>query len=236
MEFFITRSKYVSETISLAIDFSDVLPAGGIISGVPTVTVSVFSGIDPTPADILYLGVSVVGSVVSQRVRLGIPGVIYQLTFTVASSALFFVKETVLAILPQDGSAIPTSLGLFLTSDLYPLQTNEEFSASFSTADGSMWFNPTTQEMMQSSFSTMDGSFVLAQLFLSMPEEAMQSSFSAKDGVWIPANSVTYTTQPESFSASFAPLTGTFIVGQVFYTTPAESFKTSFAPLNGTFS
>ena len=58
MENLVTRSKYVSETISIIVDFADVLPAGQTIQGTPVISVALDTGDDPTPANILYLVVS----------------------------------------------------------------------------------------------------------------------------------------------------------------------------------
>ncbi|HEY9663702.1 MAG TPA: hypothetical protein V6C65_35080 [Allocoleopsis sp.] len=237
MENFVTRSKYVSETISIFVDFADTLPAGQTIQGAPVVSVALDTGDDPTPASILYLGVSVTnGTIVEQRFRLGVPGVIYEITWQIISTSNeVFEKTTYLAILPNIGSVAPNHQYLFLTSDLYPLQAQDSFQSSFQALSGQFWLNPTDLEKFKTYIQLSDGSFWLAQLFYTNPVEQFQAIFTPQDGLWTPVGSQSYTCPAEKFQASFAPLAGTFVEAQVFYTTKTDEFKAFFTPLNGTF-
>lgn len=237
MENFVTRSKYVSETISIIVDFADVLPAGQTIQGTPTVSIVLDTGYDPTPASILYLGVSVTnGTVVEQRFRLGVPGVIYEITWQIISTSNeVFEKTTYLAILPNIGNVAPNHQYLFLTSDLYPLQAQDSFQSSFQALSGQFWLNPTDLEKFKTYIQLFDGSFWQAQLFYTNPVEQFQAAFLPQDGLWTPVGSQSYTCPAEEFQASFAPLAGTFTEAQVFYTTKTDEFKAFFTPLNGTF-
>lgn len=218
-------------------DFADVLPAGQTIQGTPAVNVALDTGDDPTPASILYLGVSVTnGTIVEQRFRLGVPGVIYEITWQVVSTSNeVFEKTTYLAILPNIGSVAPNHQYLFLTSDLYPLQAQDSFQSFFQALSGQFWLNPTDLESFKTYIQPFDGSFWLAQLFYTNPVEQFQVAFLPQDGLWTPVGSQSYICPAEEFQASLAPLAGTFVEAQVFYTTKTDEFKAFFTPLNGTF-
>lgn len=238
METFVTRSKYVSETISIIVDFADVLPAGQTIQGTPTVNVALDTGDDPTPASILYLGVSVTnGTIVEQRFRLGVPGVIYEITWQVVSTSNeVFEKTTYLAILPNIGSVAPNHQYLFLTSELYPLQVQDSFSISFISQNGTFTIGQTWEtEEFQVSFLPQNGLFTPEQVFYTSTPDQFQVSFSVNDGTFT-VGQLFYTSTPDQFQVSFAPLNGTFTEGQVFYTNPAETFAVSFQPTDGTFT
>lgn len=238
MENFVTRSKYVSETISIIVDFADVLPAGQTIQGTPVINVALDTGDDPTPASILYLGVSVTnGTIVEQRFRLGVPGVIYEITWQVISTSNeVFEKTTYLAILPNIGSVAPNHQYLFLTSELYPLQAQDFFSISFSSQNGTFTIGQTWEtEEFQVSFFPQNGLLTPGQVFYTSTPDQFQVSFSVNNGTFT-VGQLFYTSTPDQFQVSFAPLNGTFTEGQVFYTNPAETFAVSFQPTDGTFT
>jgi hypothetical protein len=238
VENFVTRSKYVSETISIIVDFADVLPAGQAIQGTPTVSIALDTGDDPTPASILYLGVSITnGTIVEQRFRLGVPGVIYEITWQIASTSNeVFEKTTYLAILPNIGSVAPNHQYLFLTSELYPLQTQDAIVSILQPQNGLFAIGQTwNTEILQVSFSPQNGTLIPAQLFYVEPPEGIQISLLLQNGTFV-VGQLFYTTQPEQIKISFAPLDGTLTPGQVFYTSPAETFQVGFSPQNGTFT
>ena len=112
------------ETISILVSFTDLLPLGDSISGLPSVTITVASGVDPSPASLLYMAAIVrSGQTVEQRFRLGVPGVIYRVSFTVATiQGNRLSKECYLAILPDEGEAIPQWLPLWESTQLYPVE------------------------------------------------------------------------------------------------------------------
>lgn len=237
MDTLITRSKYVAETISIVVNFADVLPAGHTIQGAPTVTVSLDTGTDNDPSNILYLGVSIhQGTKVEQRFRLGIPGTIYTITFRVFDGYTYFEKETYLAILPNVGTVSPNYQYLYLTTNLYPLQAQDSISAFFHAQDGTFTIGQTwQQEQFLIGFLPNDGSFEFGQLFTTTLPEELQVDFQPLDG-YLTSALVTYTCPPEMFKSDFAPLDGTLTPGQVFYTCPPENINVAFTPLDGTFT
>ena len=237
MENFVTRSKYVSETISIIVDFADVLPVGQTIQGTPTVSIALDTGDDPTPANILYLGISVTnGTIVEQRFRLGIPGVIYEITWQIISTSNeVFEKTTYLAILPNIGSVAPNHQYLFLTSELYPLQVQDAFSVSYQVLNGIWYIGQTWQtEKFQVSFSALNGLFTPGQVFYTSTPDQFKVLFAVNNGTFM-VGQLFYSSTPDQFKVDFAPLNGTLVEGQVFYTSPAEKFQVFFQPLNGTF-
>lgn len=238
MENLVTRSKYVPETISILVDFSDVLPAGQTIQGTPLISIALETGNDPTPASILYLGVSVHnGTVVEQRFRLGVPGVIYELVWQVVSnSGEVFAKTTYLAIVPNAGNASPDHQYIFLTSFLYPLQDQEYFAVSFQANNGSWIVGQTfMQDVAQVLFTVNNGDFYLGQLFYTTLPDQFNVAFTVNNGTFL-VGQLFYTTPPDQFKVAFAVGNGTFLEGQVFYTTPADAFQIFFTPLNGEFT
>lgn len=127
----VEQSKFREETISVIVSFSDMMDyPGEVISGTPLVSVVVFSGIDASPESILYEGTYVTqGYLVENRYRNGIPGVIYLVTVSATTSLGNSVeKDFYLAILPEDGTAVPEYLAEYKTSSLYPLYTEESIT------------------------------------------------------------------------------------------------------------
>src|SRR5574340_326544 len=87
MHTFTQASKYVPETVSIVLSFADLLEYGEQISGIPVVTVTTESGLDPNPSNLLYQGCSVSnGNTIEQRFRLGLSGGIDTLNFAVRTT------------------------------------------------------------------------------------------------------------------------------------------------------
>jgi hypothetical protein len=125
----ITRSKTVNETISIVVDFTDDLQTGETITSQSCVA-SVFTGEDSDPSNILYMVTELHGNKVEQRIRLGIPGVIYSLDFAaVTSASRLLERQTRIAILPNIGTAIPVFIPYYLTSQPYPINSTETFQS-----------------------------------------------------------------------------------------------------------
>ena len=123
MIYFVEQEKYRTECISIFFNFTDVL-AGDTISGVGTITVTVFTGIDASPSLILYkLPLTSLGTLIEQKVYLGIPGTIYDITCSVTTvGGKVWEKHCNLAILPNDGNAVPSYQEIWETSNLYPYE------------------------------------------------------------------------------------------------------------------
>lgn len=127
----IEDSKFVSETISIVQDFSDMFVGVEVIVGTPTITITLLTGIDLTPNNLLYGGISTTNSTVEQRFRLGVPGCIYSIVYTVVTSFPHtYEKETFLAVLPMAGNATPQFTAILETSCFYPYEMVESLKGT----------------------------------------------------------------------------------------------------------
>lgn len=78
--------KYVSETRSIYVDFKFLLDPYDSISAVTSITASVISGSDPSPASLLSGQPSIIGTQVTQMVTKGVAGTRYLVTVIVTTS------------------------------------------------------------------------------------------------------------------------------------------------------
>lgn len=98
--------KKISEDIIVRFDFLDQMRFLEVLSA-PVVTISILSGLDPAPSFVLSGAASVSGSVVSQKIVNGNPGVIYLLSAQVTgSSGAIYVKVLEVAILSDEDSYV----------------------------------------------------------------------------------------------------------------------------------
>lgn len=239
MEVFITRSKYVAETISVFADFSLVFPSGVTITGLPVVTITMDWGTDPTPSNTLYEGVSISnGLVVEQRIRLGIPGNIYRITTsTTASDGNIYEISTSLAILPNDGNATPTWLPLWETTQLYPYEAGPDSLQGFSLLQHgrfvqSAYFIP--NEDIQGGFLPVSGILRQAGVFYDVPAEGIQGSSILFSGSMIPSNVVSYTIPYEGIKGSTVLISGTFTGHGIAYSSGPDSIQGYSILISGT--
>lgn len=237
MQQYIQDTKYVAETISILIDFSDMLSAGDTISGVPTTTITVFSGLDPSPADILYLSPQVHNGIqVEQYIWRGIPGVLYTVSIQVTSvGGDTFEKECFLGILQQDGSAVSPIISFYYTSRPYPIEYAEIIQSTISPNYFHLLLNPRWIEDIKSTISPQYINILLARIFYNnyIPEE-IQSTISPQSGLLIGAL-ITYNNPHEDIKVSIAPLSGLLPVVRVFYLNyMPEQIKSSITPQSGT--
>lgn len=78
--------KLASEKLALEFDFTSRLAASETISTKSVVAV-VYSGSDPTPQNLIFGSATASGQVVTQLVRDGVLGVMYEVTCTITTSA-----------------------------------------------------------------------------------------------------------------------------------------------------
>jgi hypothetical protein len=114
----ILPSKYVGETITVTWNFLGQIPFGQTIS-TPVVTISLYSGDDPSISGMALGSPSVSGADVTQKVQSGNPGAIYRLRCTVTASGGAILTEThLLAVLSNFGGTTLPFPELSLTGDL----------------------------------------------------------------------------------------------------------------------
>lgn len=210
---FVQGSKYHTETISIVQDFADMMSAGDSITGVPVITISVASGSDPIPQDMLYQGVSVIGKMVEQRFRFGVEGVIYSILFTVQTAQGFTLeKDCYLAILPEDGAAIPNWLSLYETSSVYPMYTQDRYQAKHILTSGRLI---TTR--------------------YPIPPEATQAKHILTSGTIVTFGTPKYTIPHEDITARHILVSGDIeIFGAIKYNIPNEATTTRHILISGT--
>lgn len=240
MENFISGSKYVLETISIVVSFADLLSPGDTISGLPAITVSVASGTDTNPANLLYMAAIVrSGQTVEQRFRLGLPGVIYYINFTVGTTlGDRLSKECYLALLPDEGAAIPTWLPLWESTQLYPVEAPLEsvqgsslfLSGTLITVVINYAYGP---EELQGSAALYTGTLVVVVLTYDYSFEAIQGSSSFISGTLVVVV-IPYDYSHEDLKGNAAFLSGTLVVVVIPYSYSFEAIQGSASFTSGT--
>lgn len=231
MENLVTRSKFVNETISIVFDFSDQLRPGESVSSC-TILVSLFTGVDSNPSNILYQVPSISGSSVDQKFRLGIPGCIYEILFLVLGSlGTKAEKSTNLAILPQDGFAIPSFTVIYETSCLYPYEFNDSLRSGIGFVRGFLgYINP--PENLNSSISFITGAIGGTSISYSVPPENMSSGIDWLSGL-IGGTSISYAIPSEGVDSNIAWISGSLNGTPLNYVIPPEKISSNISWFSG---
>lgn len=94
-------SKYITDTINVVFDFTSRLAIGETITS-QVCTCTVFSGLDSTPGSVINGAATVSGTQVTQSVKGGVVGVLYNIQCVVTTSASqTLTMQGYLAILPS---------------------------------------------------------------------------------------------------------------------------------------
>src|SRR5690348_4246117 len=173
-------AKYVPETISYFADFTDQLKNGEVIQGSPTITVYLVDGEDANPSSMLYLGATITGNVVEQRIRQGIAGNIYSIVFSITTDQDHtYENEFYLAILPTEGNAIPNYQPVWLTTFPYPYYWFDSLDASPEIVYGSLLLNPSWSEGLAPHVVSIPGANLYGgAVFYTIPHEDLTSAIS----------------------------------------------------------
>lgn len=228
----IRPTKYVPETISYFVDFTDLLN-GETIQPPPVITITLVDGVDPNPSTMLFQGATISGNVIEQRLRKGIEGCIYYVSFSVTSTTgHVYEKEFYLAILPGSGNAIPDYQPAWLTSYPYPYYVLDSFQAAPSVDSWDMLWNPNYHENITSTsqigFMNVYGGLVS----YAIPHENVTSSTSIQ-GMNIYGGLVTYNYE-EGIISAVAVLFGNIYGGLIEYDNPHEDITSSPSIISGT--
>lgn len=228
------------ETISIIVSFADLLSPGDMITGLPSITVTVASGIDPSPTSLLYMATIVRGGLtVEQRFRLGLSGVIYQINFTVGTTqGNRLSKECYLAILPDEGMALPTWLPLWESTQLYPVEVPlESLSGSSLFLSGILIqivinyaYGP---ESIKGSAAFNSGTLVNPIITYPYSYEAIQGSSAFTSGTLVVVV-ITYPYSSENLKGNAALLSGTLVVIVIPYSYSFEAIQGSASFISGT--
>ena len=235
MTLYTSDSKTVVETKSYIGDFRDVLVAGETITS-QSVTVTVFSGDDTNPSHLLFQGITVHAGWIEQRIRLGIPGNIYSINFVVGTSlGNTYDKVTRLAVLPEDGNAVPQFTNLYETSTLYPYILFDSFIANAPIISNGKLFGVLQTEDGFIASITIDTSILTYQQYYYVhPLDGIIASISIQNGLLISQSYINYSDGPESIKTSIAILNGTIVAATVItYNIPYDAIQTSISIQNG---
>lgn len=198
--------------------------------------ISVVTGIDSNPTNILYQTYVPTGTRVDQKFRLGVPGVIYEIVFQVLGTAGSIVdKTTNLAILPTDGNAIPEFTFIYMTSFLYPYDlqdTMASFMAPYKGRDFSY-----LPEGMNGFMGPVSGSIYGGQKTYNIPLEIITANpiTPITGSIW--GGQKTYSNYaPEGVNGFMAPVTGSTFGSSLSYNIPTtyEGINISMTPTSGT--
>jgi hypothetical protein len=176
----ILPAKIVIDVRPFKIDLAQYLQGGETITAVdPSVTV--FTGGDANPGDLLYLSPEIDGTVVWQRIKSGIPGNIYTVTLSVTTSLGNVIEAcAVQAVLPDGVPAEDLYVPLYLTSWVYPLEA-EDFLDSHGSIVGGFTLK-VTEDYLDSSALILSGSLFGSLESYSNPAEAVDSSVAFLSG------------------------------------------------------
>jgi len=234
---FIQGSKYQAETVSIVLSFADLMQPGDSIVGTPVVTVTVATGTDGNPSNLLYQGVTVTrGNTVEQRFRLGIPGVIYALLFTIITGAGDTLdKECYLAIIPDTDSAVPNWLPLWETTQLYPLQNFEPMQGNITFLGGSLRQTviPIGPEAIQGAIGFLGGALIQVGILYHIPHEDIQGSVVFVGGALVQVG-ISYDSPHEDIQGNAAFIGGALIQVGISYANPHEDIQGNITFAGGT--
>jgi len=231
-----SESKTVVETKSYPGDFRDVLKVGETIIS-QSVTVTVFSGDDTNPSHLLFQGITVHAGWIEQRIRLGIPGNIYSINFVVGTSLNnTYDKVTRLAVLPEDGNAVPQFTNLYETSTLYPYILSDSFLANAPViSNGKLFGVLQTEDGFIASITIDTSVLTYQQYYYVYPLDGITASISIQNGLLISQSYINYSDGPESIKVSIAILNGTIVAATaITYNIPYDAIQTSISVQNGT--
>jgi hypothetical protein len=221
----VLRPKRVVEVMPVEADFTKYLLSGEIID-TAEVAVLVFSGEDPDPSAMLYDSVEIAGAVVSQRIAVGIAGVVYIIKFTVQTSLdrqlVWFMH---LAILPNGVPADNLYISLYLTTPLYPLDFLDAMDSTPSIENVLIFQWPV--DPLESTPSIISGTLrAILQTYV-IPVEAIDSTITIESGT-LEVKLIQYSIPPEAIDSVPEIISGILKVGLIGYTNwPAEAIDST---------
>lgn len=234
---YVSDSKRQVENISYFGDFRSNLVSGDTIASA-NVTVTVLSGTDPSPGNMLAGGYSLHnGSIVEQHIRQGVPGVIYNITFSVISvQGKDYTTVTRLAVLPTEGNAIPIFTPLYETSTLYPYILSEAFTAYAPTiATGKLFGVVQAEDGITTNISINTSVLTYQQYYYVYPLDAITASIHIDNGVLTYQTYISYNDGPESIKTNISMLTSTLTAATIIsYSIPSDNIIASISIQNGT--
>ena len=222
-------SKLVGERITVTFEFLDELQWGEAVLEA-SVSISVISGVDNNPTDLLYMPAVFTGTLVRQQVWRGIPGVIYLVKCTVmGTEGTIQSKVARLAILPVVNENPPLD-ALYLTSRPYPIVALEYMQSA--SLPGNGFLVERVVELMDSTFTVLSADIYGGLKSYSLLE-AMDSSWGLQN-VSVYGGLVGFSTN-ESMDSNFLVVSASLYGNLVSYSLN-ESVDSSFAVVSGVFT
>lgn len=227
-------SKRRVDTHGVLVPFEQLLQPGEVlVEG--TCTIQVLTGIDPDPEHMLEGSTQVRGTNLYQQIKLGIPGVIYSVTF-VGETDLenSYTVETKQAVLENQTPAGPIYQPFHFTSPPYPLESIEGIGVAFENNEALLWQPPldaidvlilpldgTLRNILRSysmlpegidvEFEALNGTLKDILKFYTMLPEGIDVVFSAQNGTMKDVL-ITYSNyRPEGINVTIIPLGGTLV-------------------------
>jgi len=226
-------SKTISETISYPGDFRDVLTSGETLTSY-TVTVTVFSGVDPSPSSMLYGGIVVHTGWIEQRICLGLPGVIYEINFEVVTSlGNNYNKVTRLAILPETGNPPYHVSDHYLTTWLYPYNIFDSLKSAIAPVSGNLLFIPKPQDSLKSSLTFLTSTLLQIVILYNDGHDDLKDNITFLTSSLIPVQ-LYYNYDKDYLKDNIAFISGTLIRVLVSYSIPHDDLKDSITFVSGT--
>lgn len=231
----ILPTKRVIDVRPFIADFAPFLASGETISSV-FVVVSVYTGEDASPSDLLYLPADINGTEVEQRLRAGIPGNIYQVTMTVTTSEDNELSaEAFQAVIPDGVPAFDIFIPFPLTTTPYPLNLFDDFESGASIRDA--YDLQPDIGAFELALSVLSGTLRdQLQFYSNWPAEALDHSLSIPASGELRTVLLSYSNAaPEGIDHSLAFGSGNLLrAALIAYTLwPAEGFDHSCSILSG---
>lgn len=223
--------KRVEDRIGITVDFGPMLAPGESIEEV-SAEMSVYSGIDPAPEDML-LDRLIDGTKVTQRIELGLGGVIYQLAIQAETdqdnTLIFYVRQ---AVLEDSEQPEPIYSLHYFTSTPYPINWGDSISSSLHEGAGRLAQQP--KDLGEIQTTLIPGSGILKSIVIhySIPPESIQSTLSPVEGT-LRKLVHRYTCPPEWMYKVLSPVSGELTRIVIRYNHPAEGIQTALTPVGG---
>lgn len=230
---FVLPSKKRLDVVSVLADFSTLIPSTETIT-VGELDISVFTGVDPAPNDLKDGTIFILDLTLRHRIKLGVPGVIYQLVFRATTDAgTVYEVQCRQAVIIDETPVGPVYQQFYFTSRPYPLESIDGLASGFMPVQG-YWIQIPLDGILDA-FTPVEGT--LRDLVLSytiLPEGIESSGFEPLEGT-LRNIVLSYTILPEGITSAFDPLSGTLVNIVITYSNyPPEGILSSFTPLGGT--
>jgi hypothetical protein len=195
------------------------------------VVIVAVSGVDNSTEEMLYRGVALSDTEVSQQIQRGQPGVIYLVTCSaLGTTGKLYARTAHLAILPDD-AVLPPHIGTHLTSRIYPIDTVEYFQHSVEYLSGNLRPQPFLYEYFQHGMEHVSGLLQTVLIETDAPTESFQHDFAYVNGS-LYTSLISFNTPVESYDHGLAFVGGTLVVALVSYDFE-ETYQHSFSFVSG---